>query len=91
MNEADAVPAKEALITSFSYECSITLACLTSGGRNAFNYVSFVVAILTLVVNVNNNINNNNNNLNQVFLRTILVYIQFESFVYEKAIKQLNP
>ena len=39
---------------------------LTIGGQNAFNYVSFVVAILTLVVNVNNNINNNNNNLNQV-------------------------
>ena len=37
------------------------------GGQNAFNYVSFVVAFLTLVVNVNNNINNNNNNLNQVF------------------------
>ena len=40
----------------------------TAGGQNAFNYVSFVVAILTLVVNVNNNINNNNNNLNQVFI-----------------------
>jgi hypothetical protein len=39
-----------------------------TGGQNAFNYVSFVVAILTLVVNVNNNINNNNNNLNQAKL-----------------------
>ena len=35
------------------------------GGSNAFNYITFVVAILTLVVNINNNINNNNNNLNQ--------------------------
>ena len=35
------------------------------GGQNAFNYVSLIMATLTLVVNVNNNINNNNNNLNQ--------------------------
>ena len=35
------------------------------GGSNAFNYVTLIMAILTLVVNVNNNINNNNNNLNQ--------------------------
>ena len=35
------------------------------GGSNAFNYVSFVLAILTLIVQTNNNINNNNNNLNQ--------------------------
>ena len=35
------------------------------GGSNAFNYISFILAILTLVVNINNNINNNNNNLNQ--------------------------
>ena len=41
-----------------------------SGGSNAFNYVSFVVGILTLVVNVNNNINNNNNNLNQANINT---------------------
>ena len=40
------------------------------GGSNAFNYVSFVLAILTLVVNTNNNINNNNNNLNQANLNT---------------------
>ena len=40
------------------------------GGSNAFNYVSFVVGILTLVVNVNNNINNNNNNLNQANINT---------------------
>ena len=38
---------------------------LHPGGANAFNYVSFILAILTLVVNINNNINNNNNNLNQ--------------------------
>lgn len=38
------------------------------GGSNAFNYISFVLAILTLVVNTNNNINNNNNNLNQVLM-----------------------
>ena len=47
--------------------CNITHVVSLIGGQNAFNYVSFVVAILTLVVNVNNNINNNNNNLNQVF------------------------
>ena len=35
------------------------------GGSNAFNYISFVLAILTLVINTNNNLNNNNNNLNQ--------------------------
>ena len=35
------------------------------GGSNAFNYISFILAILTLIVNINNNINNNNNNLNQ--------------------------
>ena len=40
------------------------------GGSNSFNYVSFVMAILTLVVNVNNNINNNNNNLNQANINT---------------------
>ena len=40
------------------------------GGSNAFNYISFVVGILTLVVNVNNNINNNNNNLNQANINT---------------------
>ena len=40
------------------------------GGSNAFNYVSFVVGILTLVINVNNNINNNNNNLNQANINT---------------------
>eukprot|EP00090_Calanus_glacialis_P007386 TRINITY_DN15831_c0_g1_i2.p1 TRINITY_DN15831_c0_g1~~TRINITY_DN15831_c0_g1_i2.p1 ORF type:complete len:353 (-),score=97.92 TRINITY_DN15831_c0_g1_i2:51-1109(-) len=40
------------------------------GGSNAFNYVSFVMAVLTLVVNVNNNINNNNNNLNQANINT---------------------
>ena len=44
----------------------ISISFPFSGGQNAFNYVSFVVAILTLVVNVNNNVNNNNNNLNQV-------------------------
>ena len=38
---------------------------LHAGGQNAFNYVSLIMAILTLVVNVNNNLNNNNNNLNQ--------------------------
>jgi len=40
------------------------------GGSNAFNYISFVMAVLTLVVNVNNNINNNNNNLNQANINT---------------------
>ena len=40
------------------------------GGSNAFNYITFVMAVLTLVVNVNNNINNNNNNLNQANINT---------------------
>ena len=40
------------------------------GGSNAFNTISFILAILTLVVNTNNNINNNNNNLNQANLNT---------------------
>lgn len=31
------------------------------GGANAFNFLSFVAGVVTLVVNVNNNINNNNN------------------------------
>ncbi len=41
------------------------------GGQNAFNYVSLIMAILTLVVNVNNNNNNNNNNLNQFSGNTV--------------------
>ena len=41
------------------------------GGSNAFNYVSFVIGILTLVVNVNNNINNNNNNNVDINYNTI--------------------
>lgn len=36
------------------------------GGTNAFNFLSFVAGVITLVVNVNNNVNNNNNNLNGV-------------------------
>ena len=38
------------------------------GGSNAFNFLSFVVGVITLVVNVNNNINNNNNNQNDINL-----------------------
>ena len=53
-----------AQITAHTYS-KFTSFCFT-GGQNAFNYVSLVLAILTLVVNVNNNLNNNNNNLNQV-------------------------
>ena len=41
------------------------------GGSNAFNYVSFVIGILTLVVNVNNNINNNNNNNNNLNINAV--------------------
>ena len=52
-----------AQITAHTYS-KFTSFCFT-GGQNAFNYVSLVLAILTLVVNVNNNLNNNNNNLNQ--------------------------
>ena len=40
------------------------------GGSNAFNFINFVAAVVTLVVNVNNNINNNNNNLNNVNVNT---------------------
>ncbi len=36
------------------------------GGSNAFNFLSFVAGVITLVVNVNNNVNNNNNNLNGI-------------------------
>jgi len=36
------------------------------GGSNAFNFLSFVAGVITLIVNVNNNVNNNNNNLNGV-------------------------
>ena len=50
-------------------------------GSSAFNYVSFVVGVLTLVVNINNNnlagnninANLNSNNANQVFLSYTLV------------------
>ena len=40
------------------------------GGSNAFNFINFVAATVTLVVNINNNINNNNNNLNNVAVNT---------------------
>ena len=40
------------------------------GGSNAFNFINFVAAVVTLMVNVNNNINNNNNNLNNVNVNT---------------------
>ena len=49
----------------FVYSVSKILNFSETGGSNAFNYISFILAILTLVVNINNNINNNNNNLNQ--------------------------
>ena len=47
-------------ITAHTYS-KFTSFCFT-GGQNAFNYVSLILAILTLVVNVNNNLNNNNLN-----------------------------
>ena len=47
------------------YRNNYSFNFLFKGGSNAFNYVTLIMAILTLVVNVNNNINNNNNNLNQ--------------------------
>ena len=41
-------------------------------GRNlnglGFSYMSFVAAVITLVLNINNNINANNNNLNRINL-----------------------
>ena len=39
-----------------------------ASGSNALSYMSFVAAVITLVVNINNNINANNNNDNQVNL-----------------------
>lgn len=39
-----------------------------ANGSNALSYMSFVAAIITLVLNINNNINANNNNNNQVNL-----------------------
>ena len=39
-----------------------------ASGSNALSYMSFVAAVITLVVNINNNINANNNNNNQVNL-----------------------
>lgn len=35
------------------------------GGKNTFHFITFVISILTLIVNLSNNVNNNNNNLNQ--------------------------
>merc|ERR1712043_34408 len=39
-----------------------------ASGSNALSYMSFVAAVITLVININNNINANNNNNNQVNL-----------------------
>lgn len=39
-----------------------------ASGANAMSYMSFVAAVITLVLNINNNINANNNNLNRVNL-----------------------
>ena len=39
-----------------------------ASGANAVSYMSFVAAVITLVLNINNNINANNNNLNRVNL-----------------------
>ena len=36
------------------------------GGVNAFHFLTFVVGLATLVVNVENNLNQNNNNLNGI-------------------------
>ena len=36
------------------------------GGANAFHFLTFVVGLVTLVVNVENNLNQNNNNLNGI-------------------------
>ena len=36
------------------------------GGANAFHFLTFVVGLATLVVNVENNLNQNNNNLNGI-------------------------
>ena len=39
-----------------------------ASGANALSYMSFVAAVITLVLNINNNINANNNNLNRINL-----------------------
>lgn len=39
-----------------------------ASGSNALSYMSFVAAVITLVLNINNNINANNNNLNRINL-----------------------
>ena len=36
--------------------------------QSGFSYMSFVAAVITLVLNINNNINANNNNLNRINL-----------------------
>ncbi len=48
------------------YDFVIKLNLYFGGLNHPCLYFRFVMAVLTLVVNVNNNINNNNNNLNQV-------------------------
>ena len=52
-------------------QCQFSLNLISiPGGSNAFNFINFVAAVVTLMVNVNNNINNNNNNLNNVNVNT---------------------
>ena len=62
-------------ILSFTFQysppkrkCRNTSSLGVASGSNALSYMSFVAAVITLVLNINNNINANNNNLNRVNL-----------------------
>ena len=49
-------------------KCRNTQSLAVASGSNALSYMSFVAAVITLVLNINNNINGNNNNLNRINL-----------------------
>merc|ERR1739845_119215 len=49
-------------------KCRNTQSLAVASGSNALSYMSFVAAVITLVLNINNNINANNNNLNRINL-----------------------
>merc|ERR1712045_123921 len=49
-------------------KCRNAQSLAVASGANAVSYMSFVAAVITLVLNINNNINANNNNLNRVNL-----------------------
>ena len=49
-------------------KCRNIQSLAVASGSNALSYMSFVAAVITLVLNINNNINANNNNLNRINL-----------------------